>query len=105
MKSATPAPTIQEIRAAVTVIHEAVHNPDVCPIQVAGAHATLARARHTTASPVAEWLATYLDPHTTAHGPDSFRTAVTDLARNFKLPPANPRPTTTPHGEQGCLFD
>ncbi len=102
MSHAVPAPTTQQIRAAVALIHDGVHDPDADPVEVAIAHAVLARARHTTRPPVQTWLTAYLDHNTTAHGARAFRDAVNALARHFKLPPARRLP---PPGEQGTLFD
>jgi len=105
MTPAKPAPTIQQIRDAVSVIHEGVHNPNACPIEIAAAHTTLARGRTSAPSPVDEWLRTYLADETTAHGPDTFRDAVNELAQHFKLPPASQGPPPDSTGEQQTLFD
>ena len=95
-------PTTNEIRDAVTTIHHGVHDPEANPIDIATAHATLARARTTADPTVKTWLDTYLDDETTAHGHIAFRNAVNDLAQHFKLPPI----TNTPRpGEQGTLFN
>jgi len=102
MSRAVPAPTTQEIRAAVATIHAGVHDPDADPIAIAAAHTLLARARDTSRPPVRGWLDTYLDEATTAHGPVVFREAVRALARHFKLPPVRRCP---PPGEQGTLFE
>jgi len=101
MHAPEPAPTTSEIRDAVATIHHGVHDPEANPLHIATAHATLARARTTSESPVSNWLQSYLDDETTAHGHIAFREAVNELAQHFKLPPATnaPRP-----GEQGVLF-
>lgn len=93
-------PDTTQIRTAVAVIHNGVYDADACPIKIAAAHALLARARNTCASPVSGWLNTYLDADTTAHGPLAFRAAVNDLAQHFKLPPITNAPNV---GEQGQL--
>lgn len=102
MTDAASTPTTKQIRAAVAVIHQGVHDPDADAVTIAQAHATLARALRHTEPPVNTWLSAYLDHDTTAHGPDAFRAAVNALARHFKLPPAR---RIAPIGEQGSLFD
>lgn len=102
MPHVDPTPTTQQIRDAVATIHNGVHDPDACPNTIAAAHATLTQAQHTSRPPVQTWLTDYLAPHTTAHGPEAFRSSVHTLAQHFKLPPIKPIP---PPGTQGTLFD
>ena len=103
MRPVSEAPTISDIRTAVSVIHLAVHDTDHSdPVAVADAHITLARARHTSPSPVDRWLTSYLDYDTWEHGPHAVINAVDELARNFKLPPQHRQ--GLPDGKQGTLF-
>lgn len=100
----SPAPTTTEIRQAVSIIHEAVRDPDRHhdPVEVATAHTTLVRACRSAEPPVDQWLADYLDPDTWHHGPCHLVDQIDTLAVNFKLPP--PIRTGPPDGNQGTLF-
>jgi hypothetical protein len=91
----------EEIRAAVTVIHDVAfeqraHDDEA----VAAAHSTLAQLRHHLQGPLRDAIDHYLADDTWHHGPHHLRHAIQQVARHAGLPD----PDSQHIAEQPTLF-